>query len=91
MDVALLPELLEHVANWQDCLNEAARIVKPGGLLYLSTTSWLCPMQQEFNLPLYSWYPGFLKRKYERLAVTTRPEIANHCKYPCLLYTSRCV
>lgn len=88
MDVALLPELLEHVANWQDCLNEAARIVKPGGLLYLSTTSWLCPMQQEFNLPLYSWYPGFLKRKYERLAVTTRPEIANHCKYPAVNWFS---
>jgi len=88
MDVALLPELLEHVANWQDCLNEAARIVRPGGLLYLSTTSWLCPMQQEFNLPLYSWYPGFLKRRYERLAVTTRPEIANHCKYPAVNWFS---
>lgn len=88
MDVALLPELLEHVANWQDCLNEAARIVRPGGLLYLSTSSWLCPMQQEFNLPLYSWYPGFLKRKYERLAVTTRPEIANHCKYPAVNWFS---
>ncbi len=88
MDVALLPELLEHVANWQDCLNEAVRILKPGGLLYLSTTNWLCPRQQEFNLPMYSWYPGFLKRKYELLAVSTRPEIANHCKYPAVNWFS---
>lgn len=88
MDVALLPELLEHVANWQDCLNEAVRILRPGGLLYLSTTNWLCPRQQEFNLPMYSWYPGFLKRKYERLAVSTRPEIANHCKYPAVNWFS---
>jgi 2-polyprenyl-6-hydroxyphenyl methylase/3-demethylubiquinone-9 3-methyltransferase len=88
MDVALLPELLEHVANWQDCCNEAVRILKPGGLLYLSTTNWLCPVQDEFNLPLYSWYPGFLKQKYERLAISTRPDIANYCKYPAVNWFS---
>lgn len=88
MDVALLPELLEHVGNWRGCLNEAVRILKPGGLLYLSTTNWLCPKQEEFNLPMYSWYPRFIKRKYERLAITTRPEIANHCKYPAVNWFS---
>jgi 2-polyprenyl-6-hydroxyphenyl methylase/3-demethylubiquinone-9 3-methyltransferase len=88
MDVALLPELLEHVANWEGCLNEAVRVLKPGGLLYVSTSNWLCPIQEEFNLPMYSWYPSFLKRKYERLASTTRPEIANHCKYPAVNWFS---
>ncbi len=88
MDVVLLPELLEHVADWQTCLNEAIRVLKPGGLLYLSTTNWLCPIQEEFNLPFYSWYPGFLKRRYERLAVTSRPEIANYCKYPAVNWFS---
>lgn len=88
MDIALLPELLEHVANWQDCLKEAMRILKPGGMLFLSTTNWLCPIQQEYTLPMYSWYPGFLKRKYERLAITTRPEIANHCTYPAVNWFS---
>lgn len=88
MDVALLPELLEHVADWQGCLDEAIRILKPEGLLYVSTTNWLCPLQDEFNLPLYSWYPGFLKRRYERLAVTSRPEIANYCKYPAVNWFS---
>ncbi|WP_300451392.1 class I SAM-dependent methyltransferase [Accumulibacter sp.] len=81
-DVCLLPELLEHVADWQSCLNEAIRILRPGGLLYLSTTNWLCPIQEEFQLPLYSWYPGLLKRRFERLAMSTRPELANHAKYP---------
>lgn len=88
MDVSLLPELLEHVADWEACINEAVRVLKPGGLLYLSTTNWLCPMQDEFNLPMYSWYPPFLKRRYERLAVTTRPEIANHAKYPAIHWFS---
>lgn len=82
IDVCVIPELLEHVTDWAGVLDEAARILRPGGLLYLSTTNALCPVQYEFNLPLYSWYPGFLKRRCERLAVTTRPQLANYAKYP---------
>jgi len=82
VDICILPELLEHVVNWEQCLDEAARIVKKGGLLFLSTTNKLCPVQQEFDLPLYSWYPGFLKRRYEKLAVTSRPELVSHATYP---------
>lgn len=88
MDVCLLPELLEHVADWQSCLSEAARILRFGGLLYVSTTNVLCPRQQEFNLPLYSWYPRSLKRYCEQLAVTTRPALASHAKYPAVNWFS---
>jgi len=48
----------------------------------------LCPIQQEFSLPLYSWYPGALKRYCEHLAVTTHPAIANHAKYPAVNWFS---
>jgi len=82
MDVYVVPELLEHVVDWEGVLNEAARILRPNGVLFLSTTNALCPVQNEFNLPLYAWYPAFMKRHYERLAVTTRPEVANYAKYP---------
>jgi hypothetical protein len=51
-------------------------------VLYLSTSNRLCPVQNEFNLPLYSWYPGFLKRYFEHLAATTRPDLANYATYP---------
>lgn len=88
MDVCLLPELLEHVAEWEACVREAARVLGPGGLLYLSTTNVLCPKQQEFNLPLYSWYPPPLKRHCERLATTTRPSIANYARYPAVNWFS---
>jgi 2-polyprenyl-6-hydroxyphenyl methylase/3-demethylubiquinone-9 3-methyltransferase len=88
MDVCLFPELLEHVADWQSCLNEAARILRPGGLLYLSTTNVLCPRQEEFNLPLYSWYPEPLKRYCERLAVTTHPALAGYATYPAVNWFS---
>lgn len=87
-DICLVPELLEHVPNWQACLDEFQRVVRPGGVLYLSTTNFLCPRQEEYTLPLYSWYPPALKRRYERLAVTTRPEIVNHAKYPAVNWFS---
>lgn len=82
VDICMLPELLEHVEDWQAVLNEAVRILKPGGVLYLSTTNVLCPVQQEFNLPAYSWYPAPLKRYCVLLARTTRPAIANFATYP---------
>ncbi len=82
MDVCLLPELLEHVQDWGGCVNEAVRVLRPGGLLYISTSSHLCPVQDEFDLPLYGWYPAPLKRYFERRALTDWPAVANFAKYP---------
>jgi len=88
IDICLMPELLEHVADWEKCLLEAVRVLKPGGVLYLSTSNKLCPIQQEFNLPLYGWYPASIKRHYEKLAVTTRPDLANYATYPAVNWFS---
>ncbi len=88
MDVCLVPELLEHVAPWKECLREFARVLRPGGALFLSTTNKLCPKQQEFKLPAYSWYPGVVKRHVERLSVTTHPRLANYATYPAVNWFS---
>jgi SAM-dependent methyltransferase len=87
-DICLLPELLEHVADWRTCLDEAVRVLRPGGVIYVSTSNRLCPKQQEFNLPAYSWYPGFAKRYFERRAVTDWPAVANYAKYPAVNWFS---
>lgn len=87
-DVCLVPELLEHIQDWQSCLNEAARVLRPGGVMYVSTSNWLCPKQQEFNLLGYSWYPPFVKRYVERRAVTDWPAVANYAKYPAVHWFS---
>ncbi len=82
MDVCIALELIEHVADWESCVDEFTRVLRPGGALFMTTTNHLCPWQEEFNLPLYSWYPAFAKRHYERLSVTTRPALANFARYP---------
>lgn len=88
MDICLVPELLEHVPEWSKCLDEFARLLKPGGLLYISTSNKLCPVQNEFDLPLYSWYPDRLKKHYEKLSVSTRPELVNYATYPAVNWFS---
>ncbi|HAT32718.1 MAG TPA: hypothetical protein DCW29_18305 [Janthinobacterium sp.] len=88
MDLCIAPELLEHVADWQSCLSEMVRVLKPGGALFISTSNKLCPVQEEFILPGYSWYPGFVKRRVEELARTTRPELAGHAVHPAVNWFS---
>lgn len=88
IDICLLPELLEHVADWQACISEAIRVLRPNGLIYINTSNQLCPRQQEFNLPLYSWYPHRLKRYFEHRALTDRPDLANYAKYPAVNWFS---
>lgn len=88
MDVCLSIQLLEHVADWSRCLDEFARVLRRGGALFLTTTNCLCPSQQEFDLPLYSWYPGVVKRHYEHLARTSRPELASYATYPAVNWFS---
>ena len=87
-DVCLMPELLEHVEDWHRCLSEGIRILKPGGSIFLSTTNVLCPFQNEFTLPLYSWYPAWLKRHYVRKALSDAPHLANFASYPAVHWFS---
>ena len=64
MDISMLPFLLEHVVDWKQAVAEALRVLKPGGIVFISTTSKLCPLQDEFDLPAYGWYPPPLKRYF---------------------------
>lgn len=87
-DVCLLPELLEHVDDWRACLEEGVRVLKTGGALYLSTTNVLCPVQQEFTLPAYSWYPGWVKKRIVVRSLTTHRQWVNYATYPAVHWFS---
>lgn len=81
-DICLSPELLEHVPDWRHCLDELTRILRPRGVLFLTTTNVLCPVQDEFRLPGYSWYPEPVKQRCIDLARTRKPHWVNHAEYP---------
>lgn len=87
-DVVLLSELLEHLPDWKRSMDEALRVLRPGGIFYCSTTNKLCPKQQEFSLPLYSWYPAPLKRICERRAVTTHRHWVQYTSFPAVHWFS---
>jgi 2-polyprenyl-3-methyl-5-hydroxy-6-metoxy-1,4-benzoquinol methylase len=88
VDVVLVSELLEHLPEWRPCVDEALRILRPGGVIYMSTTNWLCPKQQEFSLPAYSWYPAPLKRHCEKLAVSTHRQWVQYATFPAVHWFS---
>ena len=87
-DVILVPELLEHLPDWKPCVKEVVRVLKPGGVVYFCTTNRLCPVQQEFNLPLYSWYPQGVKRWCEKKAVTTNGHWVQFTSFPAVNWFS---
>ena len=88
-DVVFANSLLEHVVNWEQCLDEWIRVLGPGSLLWIETTNVLCPRQGEFRwLPLYSWWPGFMKKMIVRLANGTFPALANYSPCPAMHWFS---
>jgi 2-polyprenyl-6-hydroxyphenyl methylase/3-demethylubiquinone-9 3-methyltransferase len=88
LDVVVVSELLEHLPEWEPCLSEAVRVLRPGGVIYVSTTNRLCPVQQEFALPAYSWYPTRIKKRCERLAVTTHRHWVQYTSFPAVHWFS---
>lgn len=88
-DVVYTNSLLEHVPDWEACLDEWIRVLAPGGLLWIETTNALCPSQNEFRwLPLYSWWPGALKRIAVRLSTGPCPSLANYTAWPAVNWFS---
>lgn len=57
-DVVCAVSIFEHVTDWVSALKEATRVLKPRGVLYLSTTNKLHPVSAECPwLPFYPWLP----------------------------------
>ena len=88
-DVVFANSLLEHVDVWEDCVEEWIRILAPGGLLWIVTTNVIHPRQREFRwLPMYSWWPIYLKRIVVHLACGPVPSLANYTQWPALHWFS---
>jgi ubiquinone/menaquinone biosynthesis C-methylase UbiE len=78
-----LASVLEHVRDWRLTLAEAARVLTPGGVLYLHTSNRLWPFQGEIrHFPGFGYLPGSLQRRIYRLVMKYRPSLIGYTHLP---------
>ena len=82
-DLLVANFVLEHVVHWRHTLLEAARVLKPSGMLFVSTANILCPFQDEVRFfPFFPYLPGRVKRMFLRSIVDKCPALVNHSLTP---------
>ena len=90
--LVLMESVLEHVDSVNKSLSEAYRILKPGGILFISTTNRmrfsLTGINWEFSTRFYNWFPPMVKESYVFTQLHYRPEIANYSPRPAVHWFS---
>jgi len=86
-DTVLLVEVLEHVQSQQKTLEEVNRVLKGGGYLLIYVPNKLHPLDGHglrvgrrslnipYGLPFFSWWPQFIRKKFERARIYTKAQI----------------
>lgn len=65
-DMILLNHIYEHVSDQAALFREAYRVLKPGGVAYVSAGNRLALMEPHYRLPFLSWLPNPLADRYVR-------------------------
>lgn len=66
-DIVLSNHVMAHVKNQEMHLKEISRVLKSGGVAYLSMLNKLCLIEPNFNLPFLSWLPKKFADIYVKL------------------------
>ena len=91
-DAVIMESVLEHVDSTQQSLAEAFRVLRPGGVLYITTTNrWrFSPLGNngEFNVAFYNWLPASVKESYVFRHLHYDPSLANYTPRPAVHWFS---
>ena len=91
-DIVLLESVLEHVDSPIDSLKEIQRVLRPGGILFVITTSRYAVsvdgFNGEFNVPFFNWFPGNLKESFIFFHLHFDPRLANYTERPAVHWFS---
>ncbi|MBK6887732.1 MAG: class I SAM-dependent methyltransferase [Tetrasphaera sp.] len=66
VDIVFCSNLLEHVPDLEAVADELVRVLRPGGVLYLSYTNWLSPWGGHEASPWHWVSGGYAVRRYRR-------------------------
>jgi SAM-dependent methyltransferase len=85
-DAIIMESVSEHVDSPVKSLNEAYRVLRPGGVIMISTTNRhrfsLLGRTNEFNVPFYNWFPALLKECYVHHHLHFKPSLSNYSTRP---------
>lgn len=85
-DIVLMESVLEHVDSPTLALQEAFRVLVPGGVVFVTTTNQLqlssAGRCAEFNIRFFNWLPALVKESYVHEHLHYRPELANYAPRP---------
>lgn len=83
-DVVMLESVLEHVDSVAKTLSEAHRVLRPGGVAFITTTNRhnLRGHKDEFNVRFYPWLPAGVKESYVFRQLHYDPSLANYTERP---------
>lgn len=91
-ELVIFDNVLEHVESPVQSLTEIFRVLKPGGITYLTTTNRhrvsLVGQNWEYNVPFFNWYPRLLKESYVFRHLHYEPRIANYTERPAVHWFS---
>lgn len=85
-DLVLCESVLEHVDSPRAALSEMHRVLRPGGIAFISTTNRLRFSLRgengEFNLRFFNWFPRLVRECYVFQHLHYDPRLANYTFRP---------
>ena len=62
-DACFSLSVIEHIPDWEKHVEEAYRILKPGGVLVIETANALSGKSGDIDVPFFPWFPLSLRKR----------------------------
>jgi SAM-dependent methyltransferase len=79
-DVVVMNQVIEHVMDQEQVIQEAARILRPGGVIYIACPNYLRPYEPHYKIRWFPLLPKAIGRAYLRFKGRS-PAMLNQITY----------